>query len=398
MLKRETRQVLLSITAAMNTLLLLVFLDNREIAHDPRPPEGARALAVWLAEHPGDWKSAASLTSIALDSTLPRRFELWRASHELGRTLAPQRPHAAAGFVRAGLFHWYELDAADRAAVLAAAGPLMRGDVGLFGQLHRPLYRLTNDLDYLRRVAPPTVGSLVQLRDLAAAHGRFDDYRALREEARQRRLATFRQRRASATVADLLALLPPELRVEDEPLLRGILEELDRRPFDPAQLDARVEALTVFALDHDLGPLGGLTPLIESKGKLLRDATRVRLALAVKDHGAATRVTLSADGPPVVSAADGVWEGLCGPQELCAAARVKHRGTLTLPLDVAQTDEIPPYVEIYVDDALAAEGEVREARTFTVGSADALHRIEVRVVNPVTRNGIQRRVRLLRLS
>ncbi|HEX2060845.1 MAG TPA: hypothetical protein VHK90_08885 [Thermoanaerobaculia bacterium] len=395
MLKRETRQVLLAITAALNALLLLVFLDNRHVARDPRPPEGARELAAWLAEHPGDWKAAASLTSIALDSTLPRRFELWRASHELGRTLAPRRTHAAAGFVRAGLFHWYELNDADRAAVLAAAAPLMRGDVRLFDQLHRPLYQLTRDLEYLRRAAPPTVDALLRLRDLAAAYGRFDDYRALREEVRRRRLAIFQQRRATASIAELIAFLPPELRTADVPLVRGVLEELDRRPFDPAQLNSRVEVLATFALDHGLTPLGGLTPLIAGGGDLLRDATRVRLALAVGDRAAATRVTLSSHAPPAVPMADDVWDGMCAPRELCAVARVNHRGTMTLTLDVAQTDEIPPYVEIYVDDALAAEGEVREPRTFTVGSPGAHHRIEVRVVNPVTRAGIQRRVRLV---
>jgi hypothetical protein len=90
--------------------------------------------------------------------------------------------------------------------------------------------------------------------------------------------------------------------------------------------------------------------------------------------------------------ADG-WTGTCGNNEICTSAWRRHQGPLQIALSVVQSDEVAPYVEIYVDGVLQAEGEVKEARTFTIGSA-AGHSTEVRIVNPRTRNGIQRRLRL----
>ena len=65
-----------------------------------------------------------------------------------------------------------------------------------------------------------------------------------------------------------------------------------------------------------------------------------------------------------------------------------------ISLATEQSDEIPPYVEIYVDDLRRAEGEVRDERTFDITAHPGLHAVEVRLVNPRTRNGIQRRLRL----
>ena len=61
-----------------------------------------------------------------------------------------------------------------------------------------------------------------------------------------------------------------------------------------------------------------------------------------------------------------------------------------------EQDEVPPYVEFYVDGALRAEGTVDKQQTFTVpvGSAGA-HHLEVRLVNPVTRNRLRRDVRVV---
>ena len=63
---------------------------------------------------------------------------------------------------------------------------------------------------------------------------------------------------------------------------------------------------------------------------------------------------------------------------------------LRLQLLVSQSDEIPPYVEIYRDDELVAEGVVDGEKTFEILPG----RTEVRLVNRFTRSGIQRRVRL----
>jgi hypothetical protein len=70
-----------------------------------------------------------------------------------------------------------------------------------------------------------------------------------------------------------------------------------------------------------------------------------------------------------------------------------HDGPLHFKLSVAQSDEIAPYVELYVDDVLVNEGEVRDVKPLEV-AAGGRHRIEVRLVNRFTRNGTQRRVRL----
>jgi hypothetical protein len=66
--------------------------------------------------------------------------------------------------------------------------------------------------------------------------------------------------------------------------------------------------------------------------------------------------------------------------------------SLRVTLTTEQSDETPPYVELYVDDALRAEGPVNDARAFTVPATRGLHRVELRVANPQTRNGVQRRL------
>lgn len=100
------------------------------------------------------------------------------------------------------------------------------------------------------------------------------------------------------------------------------------------------------------------------------------------------------------SAIPGQWTVDCGRMEICrsAAARVAtHRAgeTINIVLQNAQSDQVPPYVEIYLGGVRVAEGEVVDQRRFTVAvPAAGLHRIDVRLVNPWTRNAIQRRVRL----
>lgn len=393
MLTRTQRRAWLLVTIAVNALLIVLVLLNRHLLLDPKPPEDVRALAQWFARHPADWKAAAALADRSLDSELPRRTEIWRASYEAGRALAPQRPNPRAGFVRAGLFHWVELGDADRKRVLEAARPLMRDDLHLFLQLHQPLYRLTRDFDYLRSVAPERIESYTALRELAASYGKFDDYRAFRERERRLRFALFEQRRTRGEVSELLALLPTPIRAADTPLVRGILAELDRRAYDPAQLHYAVQSFTTFALDHNLTPLGGLTPLIHAQGKL-PDETRVRLARASGDHESAARLELSTNARLAPKPRVGVWTGPCrDTNEVCDLAEGVHRGPLTLTLDVTQSDEIAPYVEVYVDDALVDEGAITGPRTFTIDAAGE-HRIEVRVANPRTRNGIKRRLSL----
>jgi len=424
---RAVRQTLLTSVAASAALMLLLFLANSGLTRDPQRPDNLDGLAAWLAHHPADWLAASAITDRSLDSALPlqRRVALWRNSHLLAVSLAPLRTNPTAGFVRAGLFHWYELGPADRKAVLAAAAPLLR-DPSIFGALHRPLWELTRDLRYLRRSAPQTIQALSMLRELAIASGDFGEYRKLRTAMRDQRMNDFLAKRATSTVAELIDILPRPITDSDEPLVRAILAEIDRRPFDVQTMGGRVEDLALYAIRHDLEPLTALAPFVDSVGNLT-NPTRARLALALGDRNGAMRVELTtaminaaewipylleraafeerngqpalaaryrlratvADGPPV-----NVWTNTCGTAELCANAFRIHDGPLQFRASVAQSDEIPPYVEVYLDDVLVMEGEVRQEKTFAIDAAPGPHRTEVRLINRTMRNGIQRRVRL----
>lgn len=387
---RPTRRVMLALFCAGSLALAVAFLQFNE--EPTRPPSNdLAALARWIADHPADWMATSAIADISLDTNLPRRFELWRGAHLFANRLAPWRTNPKAGFVRAGLFHWYELGPADRKAVLDAAAPLLR-DPQVFAQMTPAIWQLTRDLGYLRAVAPRTLRALESLRGLAVMHGRFDEYRALREEIRVARLESFRAMRKAARPAEMLALLPPRLDRDEVPLVQGILEELDLRPFEPDQMDRRVEELTRFAVRHDVKPLTGLAPLVGIRGKL-EPVTRAQLARAVGDESAALRIELTEGVRTTVREAPTSWIGLCGRDELCDRAHRNHEGPLTIRMAVAQSDEIDPYVEVYVDDTLVEEGPIQDERTFTAGSA-GLHRIELRLVNARTRNGAQRRVRV----
>lgn len=427
---RTARRFLLVFTATLMAALLAGFLTTRA---DDTPPVEIAELGAWMNDHPADWLAAGELADGALDSNIPRRFELWRASYEHALRLSPRRPHARKSFVRGGLFHWYELAPPDRTAVLDAAAPLLR-DPNTFWQMHRPLWNLTGDFAYLRRNAPPKhERALSSLRDIAATNGLFAEYRELRDTIDRMRLETFEELRARLGPPQLLALLPAKLTRADEPLVRRLLEELHRRPFDAgnaANARGRAEELIPFAIRRGLGPLEGLEALIDSPA--IDPVTRARLAIALGRGDAASNIELTGvaseaewlpyylertafetkRGDAAMAAlyqrrasvvreeSANEWTGTCSPNEICRAARTRiaaaTAGTpLVINLQNAQSDEVPPYVEIYVEDARVAEGPVADAQAFRVSAPLAgINRLEVRLINPRTRNGIQRRVRL----
>jgi hypothetical protein len=426
---RAARQAVLSVAVAFSMLLLVLFLANPEMTRDPQRPEELQELSAWLAEHPSDWLAASAISDRSLDSELPlqRRIALWRSSYALAHYLAPLRPNPTAGFVRAGLFHWYELQPDDRKTLLAEAAPMLH-DPAVFASLHRPLWELTRDLGYLRRAAPRTVDALWMLRDLALASGDFAEYRKLRSNLNALRMELFLEKRPTSTIGELSQILPHTLTDEDTPLVQALLAEMDRRPFDPEHMGGRMEDVAMFAIRHELQPLSALTPFVELAGKL-SNPTRARLAIALGDRTAASRmellsgITTTADWIPyhleraafeekqgdralaaayrtrakVADMPHDVWTNLCGRDELCTSVVREHTAPLEFKLSVSQSDEIPPYVEIYRDDVLVAEGEVRDEKTFTIQAGESTgrpYRTEVRLVNRFTRNGIQRRVRL----
>jgi len=274
----------------MLAIALAFFLAHPDIVRDRVAPRDALAMAAWLAKHPADWLTATRLTEVALDSPSLRRVELWRAAYALARSTAPRSNNPMVAFMRSGLFHWYELSAADRNAVLAAAEPLMR-DPQVFAEMHRPLWELTHDLAWLRRNAPDSVGALDDLRTIAAANGMFADYRALRTAIGRQRLILFETTRSSLAAHDLPQLLPRRIETEHEPLVRRILAELKQRSFEPERFGDPTAAMIEYALRHHL-PVDGLAPFVEAQHGL-PPYTRARLALALGNPDAATNIELT---------------------------------------------------------------------------------------------------------
>jgi hypothetical protein len=441
-------------------VMAALFAVSLGIRNPPPAPDDLRALGGVIAKHPADRAALSKTLEGALDSTLPARFAVWHAAAEQSMRLDPHHPTAAASFVRSGLFHWYELSDADRRSVLAAIEPLLH-DPGYFNQMAEPLFALTGDFALLRRANPNTEAALSTLMSMAVINGRFADYRALRTQVARRRFDTFQLTRDSATIADLIALLPRTPRADDLPLIRGLLETLHERPLDenPGRPEV-VTALIDFALRHDLQPLDGLealTHIAESAG----DPQRARLAVRLGELQRATDVELSArngdaeewatyhleraiadaahhdplaalahlqkaepsaprvqylaaaaevarlmrDAATAQRAASELqakanrierWNDLCGSDVCKDASAALWSGGAPFALRVAtvQSDNVPPFVEIYADDALVADGEASPALSAGAALSRGLHRVDVRLANPLTRNLFQRRVHI----
>lgn len=389
-------------------------------------PEDLRPLAAQLAAHPADFMAASRAADLALDSNLPddRRFAVWRAARNLGDHLAPLRSNPHAAFVRSGLFHWYELSEPDRALVMRDLEPLLR-DPDFFHRSYRELFALMGNMTLLRRSNPGTIQSLTELQDLSAANGRFDDYRALRSELQRKRITELEENRASLTAVDLVGAIPPGLDRADEPLVSRVLELLTQRPLDvdphrPGTIDEVVD----YALRRNVGPLTGIDVLVHMPGSST-DAIRARLALATRAPDRASEIEMQypqTAGPQwrlyhleraayerktgnpelaVVQEARAArlvnaspWDGLCG-EDLCdvATRAVDGPQTLALRMQTLQRDEVPPYVEILVDDLRVAEGTVDNERLFELPIGAGTHRVEVRLINAWTRNRLRRLVR-----
>jgi len=408
---------------------------------------------------PADKAAFEKIVEQALDSNSPQRFELWRAAGQQVARVDPNRPTSASSFVRSGLFHWYELNDADRKSVLAAIEPSLH-DEAFFGRMAEPLFHLTGDFKLLRRANPGTESAISFLASMAVTNGRFADYRLFREQLRKERFVTFQLSKSSASPAELVALVPVPATTADTALLKGILETLHVRPIDNGKLDSRrTDTLIEFALDHDLQPIDGLDALVHLTGAA-GDPQRARLALRLEQFDraagiesastvtdraqwrtyvleravaemrrheplAAMEYLKKADdvkSPDVIAATEeiqriagdnpgaaaihatlaenankvGQWSSRCG-NDVCdhASGVLWSNGTsYVLKLTTVQSDEVPPYAEIYVDDALRDEGAVSPALLTSAELLAGIHRIDVRLANPMTRNAVRRRVRI----
>ena len=370
--------------------LAALYLAVRPSAEEPLLPDDPLALARRVRTHPADWRAAGALSEHALDARVPQRVALWHAANDIAMRLAPIRQAPRMQLARAAFFHWTQLNDADRRAALETIAPLLR-DEETFSRMAKPLFNLTGDLGLLRRWNPGTARSLELLRNLAATNGRFDDYRALRAEVVRQRTREFEASLPHLAPADIVgALPPPPYSTDDEPLLRAALAELHRRPLteDP-HYTASLDALVDYALRHRLGPLDGIDAVVHMR-EAVSARTRQRLAEATGVHVA----ELDARGalPPEPR---GVWRGVGENGRVQGVAAIDREPPASIVVEPVKSDEVPPYVEVYIDDARIAEGGVAAPRTFALPAAPGVHRIVVAVVNPLTRNAERRAVRIV---
>jgi hypothetical protein len=389
---RRARAPLALLAAAMLAALAM-FLLERPGEEPPPVPRSPRALAAQLLAHPADWKTAAALSERALDSGLPRGVETWRAAYALAASLAPHMESARAAFVRGGFFHWDDLSAADRAAVLQAVEPMLL-EPPHFHRMAGPIFELTGDLSLLRRVHPPTVEALEALREMAVTNGRFDDYRALRGELALARAAALRDHAATLSPSEIIQRLPNRLHDDERPLVITALGALHERPLevDPGRPDV-LEALITYAVAHQLGPLDGLRHVVGERAWASPYA-RAQLAGALGLTAAADELGHQGARPQrgeVLTLAGARWDGMCG-RDVCGFARAEVDGPVTVAIEPAAADEVAPYVEIYVDDARTFDAPV--AMRTSIALPAGRHRVEVSVANPLTRNRVARRVRI----
>lgn len=392
---RGTRLFLLPVAVVMAGSALLFFLRRPEIASPPLP-SNATALASRVARHPADWEAATLLTEVSLDSPSEKRVQLWRAAYDHASRLAPEKPGPASSFARAAFFHWQELSPKDRQDALNAYAPLL-ADESRFARMAQPLFELTGDLTMLERARPRTEYATGILISLALRNGLFDDYRKLRADLQRERLDDFARRAHSSSPADLIAHFPdPPYRADSEPLIAALLDELHRRPLDEAPgKPAVVDALVDYALRHNLEPLDGLEMITHKQGAA-SDATRIRLARKLGENNVAAQIELGSADPRRVPVVDSEWQGLCG-NDVCYRAwrNIDANHAVSLNIGTVETDNVPAYAEVYVDDVLRGEGEVGARRDFIVPVGNpGTHRVEVVLANPTTRNGATRRLHI----
>jgi len=423
------KSIELYILAAASVVLLLLFAIVRPHLPPSTPPDDFAGAIRWLASHPADYLALDVVTDDALNTQDARRFEIWRASHELAVQLAPWRSGPRMAFVRSGLEHWYELPPRDRATVLASAAPLMH-DPEIFGRVARPLFDLTGNFAYLRKNAPHDAPSRDLLSRIAATNGLFAEYRSLRAEAAIARLRHFSKIRSSASQAELIEILPDRFDGDDEQLLRQILDELSRRPIDaPPSQPALVDRVVDYALRHHIEPLSGLEALVDLPGAASEPA-RARVALHLGDADRASRIEISTPHNDPAAWADyfderaafarthgdtalaklyeakaflghqqrATWTGLCAANTICTGGSKEllvtkpHRLALSLDSD---PETVPAYVEIFVDERRVTEGEVAKTKTLDLGPAEpGWHLVDVHVVNPFTPQARERRLRI----
>ncbi len=396
---RGARFCLIGVAAVM-TAAAIVFQMRPPQFRWMRTSSNAPALVARIAGHPTDWEASSALAEVALDSKLSNRVPLWHAAYVHASLLAPDNKEPATAFARDAFFHWTELSEKDKRDAMAAYGPLLR-DPAVFDRMARPLFELTGDLSFLHRAGPLTADTPATLISIALPNGMFAEYRALRPELQKKRLQDFASHRSAVTPEELVEQFPaPPYHTDDEPLIRALLDELHRRPLqDNPNRPGVVDAIADYALQHNVEPLDGLEVVTQKPGAA-SVATQIKIARALGLKERASQLEMASSDPRRVPVNVFEWQGLC-EKDLCTRAwrMIEAEHGVSLTLETAQTDEVPAYVEIYIDDALRAEGEVGPRRDFIVpvGNRGA-HRIELVLANPTTRNSAPRRIHVASIT
>jgi hypothetical protein len=386
------RATLWILSGTMLAALGLFILDEPRQDRDPLPHDSVR-LARRLALSPTDWQAASAISERALDGDSPHGLETWRAADALATQLAPHDEAARAGYVRAGLFHWDELGEADRRAVLATVAPTLHKPANFY-RLAGPLFELTGDLSLLRRAQPHTVDTIAGLSDLAVVNGRFEDYRQLRHELVLARTGELMKKLDTLSPSQIVTALPSHLTTDDQPMVVAALRALEKQPLevDSGRGDL-LEQLIDYAVTHSL-PLAGLKPAIHEK-TWAGPFQRAELARALGEAVAAREIDPDGIRPQrgeILSIRGVSWSGFCGP-DVCRNVTADATGPLSVTVEAIGGDEVPPYVECYVDDARVWEGAIVRKMTIPLVPAGR-HRVEILLANPLTRNRRPRRIRV----
>jgi hypothetical protein len=390
----RVRALLWIIAVSMAASIALFALDPPY--EEPKPlPHDSAGLATRLLVHPTDWQAASALAERALDDMSPRRIEAWHAAYSMAQQLAPHSDGPRTAFVRDGLFHWYELGEGDRRTVLVALDPLMR-DPMFFFRLTGPFFYLTGNVAYLRRVRPQTLGATETLGEFVVMNGRFADYHDLRAEAERQRTREFLRQLDSLPPSQIIAALPAHPTTDNHSMIVAALQALHNRPLEvdsghPDILGATIE----YAVRHGIRPLDGLAPAVREQ-KWALPYFRAMLARALGQPAIADEIDARGLRPrqgETVTRNGVEWDGVCGPN-ICHAAAADITGPLSVTLERSAGDEVPPYAECYVDDALAWEGPIAAPTTIALVPAGR-HRVEIRLVNPLTRNHGSRMIRIV---
>ncbi len=441
---RTDRAILIGISLLVTISMLFLLPELRRKTAPSQPPTVVE-LAASLRNKPADWLAFSRLAEHALDTTLPARIELWRSSYRHAHALAPLRANPATGFVRGGLFHWYELGTQERDEVKAAAAPLLR-DGAVFPAIYASLFGVTGDFELLASNNPGRLHDLLLLRDLAVANGLFERYRALRDAATRRQLLDVQSVQSETELPQLIASLPTPLGDEHRPLVQALLEHLKVRPSHGTSLNPQsIGALIDFVIRRQMKPLDGLE-VVTLDPSTAPPTERARLALALGNLDAASEIrvgnpqpdaiwrqyyieravaqsvrnNLTAAEADLLKASGGVltaevldvaariargrgdetqadaiqrrlaqqftngeWSGLCGEILCRTASSTRYFATPTLQLRFRRADSggIDPYVEVRVDGRRVNEGPVRDS-VWEIPVGTGVHAISVTIINP----------------